>query len=114
MLNKTLSLVRAFHNLNKVQVAEKVGLSKSYITELESGDKKVTLEVLEKYSRAFGIPISSLLLFDETAQDGSFAEALRIGMTGKIVRMLEWLSAITEEADGTDEEPAAKTGTAAR
>lgn len=102
MLHKTLSLIRTFHNLNKTQVATKVGLSKSYISELESGEKKITLEVLEKYATAFNIPLSSLILFDEKAQDGSFAEAARIGVTGKIVKMLDWLATITEDVDAAN------------
>ncbi|MGJ3627810.1 helix-turn-helix domain-containing protein [Sphingomonas sp. MMS24-JH45] len=55
--------MRVFHDLNKTQVAARVGLSKSYVTELERGDKKVTLEVLEKYASAFKIPVSSLMFF---------------------------------------------------
>jgi len=83
--------------LNKVQVAERLGLSKSYVTELESGDKKVTLEVLQKYSDAFNIPMSSLMLFNERAHDSSLAESVRIQVSGKVVKMLNWLADISEE-----------------
>lgn len=44
MLNEVLRLVRVFHDLNKTQTADRVGLSKSYITEFERGDKKVTMQ----------------------------------------------------------------------
>ena len=114
MLNKTLALVRTFHNLNKTQLADKVGISKSYVSEIESGDKKVTLEILEKYSSAFGIPVSSLMLFDETARNGSFTETIRVGMTGKIVQMLQWLATITDDTDAPDKEAQSKAHYASR
>ena len=65
MLNDALKWLRLFHGLNKTQVAERVGLSKSYITEIEAGDKRVTLDVLDKYAKAFDIPVSSLMFFSE-------------------------------------------------
>ncbi|MEN5115010.1 MULTISPECIES: helix-turn-helix domain-containing protein [Brevundimonas] len=96
MLNDTLGIVRSFHNLSKVEVAAKVGLSRSYISELESGQKKVTLEVLQKYSDAFAIPMSSLLFFDEHKKDNSAVESARIAIGGKVVKMLQWISDISD------------------
>ena len=106
MLNETLKIVRSFHNLSKSEVAEKVGLSRSYITELEGGQKKVSLDVLQKYSDAFSIPVSSLMLFDEARRDGSAVESARIVVGGKILKMLQWISDISE--DNTDVEPSRK------
>ena len=37
------------------------GLSKSYVSEIEKGDKNVSMATLQKYSDAFDIPMSSLL-----------------------------------------------------
>ncbi len=101
MLNEALRLVRVFHDLNKTQVAERVGLSKSYVTELERGDKKVTLEVLQKYAVAFNIPVSSLMFFAEQAGDGSTSEKIRTTVAGKVVKMLDWIATVT--ADDSDE-----------
>ena len=97
MLNETLKIVRTFHNLSKAEVADRVGLSRSYITELEAGQKKVNLDVLEKYSAAFSIPVSSLMLFDETRRDGSPLETARLAIGGKVLKMLQWVSDISEE-----------------
>lgn len=101
MLSRTISLIRVFHNLTRAEVAEKVGISRSYLSELESGQKKITLDVLEKYSQAFNIPMSSLLLFDETASSGRFEDALRLKLTGRIVKMLEWLAEISDDDNDT-------------
>jgi len=63
MLNKALRLVRVYHDLSQVDAAERLGLSKSYVSEIEKGDKNVSMATLQKYSEAFDIPMSSLLLF---------------------------------------------------
>jgi transcriptional regulator with XRE-family HTH domain len=110
MLGEALRLIRVFHDLNKSQVAERVGLSKSYVTELERGDKKVTLEVLEKYASAFNIPVSSLMLFAERVAQGGIAESARVRVAGKVLKMLGWLAAITEDEDADESEKTAKTG----
>jgi transcriptional regulator with XRE-family HTH domain len=73
-----------------------VGLSKSYLSELEAGNKKVTLEVLEKYSSAFRIPISSLMLFAERAAQSSLSDRARGYVADKVVKMLEWIEMLTE------------------
>lgn len=99
MLNEALRLVRVFHDLNKTQAAERVGLSKSYITELERGDKKVTLEVLQKYATGFNVPLSSLMFFAEQAADGSSGEKVRTAVAGKVVKMLDWIATVTAERD---------------
>ena len=95
MLNEALRLIRVFHDLTKSQVADRVNLSRSYITELESGSKKVTLEVLEKYAEAFNLPVSHLMLFAERAEKGGASENARVTVAGKVLKMLGWLAHIS-------------------
>ena len=103
MLNEALRLVRVFHDLNKTQTASRVGLSKSYITELERGDKKVTIEVLQKYAASFNMPLSSLLFFAEQS-DASSTDRIRTVVAGKVVKMLDWIATVTSDpADGDDD-----------
>ena len=97
MENDALRLIRVFHNLNRTQVADKVGLSVSYISELESGAKRVTLDVLHKYADAFRMPASAILLFSERVSEGAATESARVAIGGKVVKMLNWLAAITED-----------------
>lgn len=99
MLNEALRLVRVFHDLNKTQTADRVGLSKSYITELERGDKKVTMEVLEKYANGFSVPLSSLMFFAEQAGNPSATEKTRTFVAGKTLKMLDWIATVTAERD---------------
>jgi transcriptional regulator with XRE-family HTH domain len=43
-------------------LAEKVGVSQTYIAKLESSDKKnPTLDLLKKLAKALGVPVTELL-----------------------------------------------------
>jgi len=102
MLNKALRLIRVYHNLTQTEAARRIGLSKSYVSELETGNKKVTLEVLEKYASAFKIPISSLMLFAEHSQDQNFAEDIRVHVADKVIKMLDWISTISDDSQSKE------------
>jgi transcriptional regulator with XRE-family HTH domain len=99
MMNEALRLIRVYHDLNKTEIADKVGLSKSYVTELEAGDKKVTIEVLDKYAYAFKIPLSSLMLFAERANGRDPQENARTLVASKVLKMLNWVADISDSEE---------------
>lgn len=92
MLNRALRLLRTYHQFTQVDLAKRLGISNSYLSELESGDKSPGFELLEKYSDIFKMPVSSILLFSEsmgaTRKPGA---KLRVAAADKILRLLEWL-----------------------
>lgn len=49
----------------QVELAEKMGISRSYISELESGLKYPTIELLKKYSAFFDVKISKIFQISE-------------------------------------------------
>lgn len=65
MLNELLRLMRVFHDLTQKELAEKLGISKSHLSEIESGKKTPTLALLESYSQVFKIPVWVILFFSE-------------------------------------------------
>lgn len=92
MQHEALRLVRVFHDMNQTTLAERLQISKSYLSEIESGKKQVTLELLQKYADTFGMPLSSLLLFAEQVEGGT-REKVRTAIAGKVVKMLDWMAA---------------------
>lgn len=97
MMHRALRLIRIYHDLNLSDASQRVGLSKSYLSEMERGRKKVSLNVLEKYSVAFDIPMSSLMLFAERIEDGGFPEKSRTYVADKALKMLDWVAMITSD-----------------
>jgi transcriptional regulator with XRE-family HTH domain len=103
LLNRALKLVRVYHNLTQSEVARRTGLSKSYVSEIESARKKVSIEILNKYSEAFEIPTSSLMLFAEHSKDKRFSEDVRVYIAAKALKMLDWIATITEPNENATE-----------
>jgi transcriptional regulator with XRE-family HTH domain len=90
MLNKALKLIRAFYDISQSDLSDKLGISKSYLSEIESGKKQPTIDILNKYSSQFDIPLSSILFFSESLDGNKITDKLRVGIAKKIVSILEW------------------------
>ena len=92
MISRALRLVRLFHRLKQTDLAARLDISNSYLSEIESGVKSPSVELLGRYSDIFSIPVSTLLLFSERLKEKKFSERMRIQAGGKILRMLEWVA----------------------
>ena len=92
MLNEALRLIRAFHDIKQKDLADKLGISNSYLSEIESGNKTPTLEIIEKYSDVFNMPSSSILFFSENLNNGEKSDKTRKHISKKVIRILDWIS----------------------
>ena len=91
MINKALKLIRQYHKVKQSELAGKFEISKSYLSEIESGKKPVSFELLEKYSKEFNIPASSLVFFSESLSGKKgVSEKFRSAFSGKILDIMEW------------------------
>lgn len=69
MFGQALKLLRRYQGLNQSALAQKIGVSRSYVSELESGNRTPSVDLLERYSKEFNIPVSSLVFFAEALED---------------------------------------------
>lgn len=69
MLGSILKHIRVFNKKTQFELAENLDISRSYISEIESGSKIPTIELLQKYSDNFNIPLSTIMLFAEEYND---------------------------------------------
>jgi transcriptional regulator with XRE-family HTH domain len=92
MLNKALRLMRVFHDLSQKDLAEKLGISKSYLSEIESGKKTLTLDLLNRYSEIFDIPPSSIMFFSESLNSDLKTEKLRTFISSKVITLLNFIA----------------------
>lgn len=92
MMNSALKVIRQYHNINQTQLAGKLCISTSYLSEIEAGKKEPTLGLIQKYSTLFNVPLSSLVVFSETL-DGSQSQAkARSFISKKMLKILEWIA----------------------
>lgn len=97
MIHPALKIIRQFHGLTQAELALKLGMSKSYLSEIESGKKSVGYELLEKYSEFFDVPVSSLVFFSENMDNpDSIPEKFRSVVAGKIIKIMEWVAVRNE------------------
>ncbi len=94
MNGQALKLIRQFHNIKQGQLASELGISNSYLSEIESGKKDITIELLDKYSKYFNIPMSSLMLFSENIEDKNTTSGkFRLSFASKLKQIMEWVVA---------------------
>lgn len=96
MLNEALKQIRVFHQLKQVELANELGISKSYLSEIESNRKSVSMDLLEKYANYFSVPASSLMMFSENLNAAKKSDKLRLKCANKIIKAMEWISARSE------------------
>ncbi len=65
LLGQVLKHIRVFNSYTQLEMAKNLGISRSYISEIESNNKTPTIEILQKYSDVFNIPLSTIMLFAE-------------------------------------------------
>ncbi len=98
MYDRALKLIRQYHRLSQAELADALKLSRSFVSELEKPNgKKPSIDVLERYASYFRIPISSLLLFAEQSGSSDLRERSRVFAADKVMKMLEWLEATTQD-----------------
>jgi transcriptional regulator with XRE-family HTH domain len=92
MISKAIKLIRQYHNLNQTQLASRLSISTSYLSELESGKKEPSLDILQKYAECFNVPLSSLVVFAETLEGSHSQSKARAFLSKKMLKVLEWIA----------------------
>lgn len=105
MLNKALKLLRVFNELSQTEMAQKLGVTKSWISEIENGHKEPTLSLLQSYAEVLDIPLSSILFFSEHMENDGASEKTRVFVSKKVIAILDYIAARSgdDEAEGSKE-----------
>lgn len=90
MLGEVLRIIRESADLNLTEGADKLGLSKSYVSEIENSKKVPTVETLHRYAEEFDIPVSSIFFFSENyaPNEGELSKKIRRALGRQIVKRL--------------------------
>lgn len=92
MIGKALKLVRQYHNKTQKEMAEILEISGSYLSEIENDKKTASLELLEKYSKHFSIPMSSILFFYENKNNSQ----AKTKIASKTLNLLDWVNKVAK------------------
>ena len=96
-LGTALKLIRQFHRYKQKDLGKKLGISSSHLSEIESGHKPVSIEILEKYSQIFDLSMSSIMIFAE--MQNSNPDKLSYKIADKAIKMLDWIAVVGTEVD---------------
>ena len=99
MIQDALRLIRVFHDLKQVELAEKLGVSKSHISEIEKGNKSPSLDLIQRYATEFKIPVSSIMFFAEELPNAKSGDKIRSKIAGKVIDILRF---VERKADAED------------
>lgn len=93
MLNQALKHLRQYHGMKQQELALQLGISNNYLSEIESGAKAhaITVDLLNRYSVIFKVPVSTLMLFSEQLDAAKRSDRLRVSMAKKVLDMLNWI-----------------------
>ena len=99
MISEALRLIRVFHDLKQIELANRIGVSKSYLSEIEAGKKLPTIQLIKKYSEEFNIPTSSIVFFAERLEDDEHStdfDAAKGIIAKKIIKFLSFVEERTK------------------
>lgn len=97
-INEALRLLRLYCRYSQAEMAERVGVTQSLISDVENGRKSVSMDLLEAYSAAVGVKMSQLLFFAEEIEGQPIARRGQLIVAEKVLHLLEKLRPVEREA----------------
>lgn len=89
MINEALRLIRVMHNTRANEMARKLGISCSYLSEIETGKKKPSIDLLENYGRVLNLRPSDIMFFSEALDEANPVDRSKMKMQQAIIRLLQ-------------------------
>lgn len=95
MIGTALKRIRTIFDYSAAEMSEQLGISRSYLSEIENNSKQPSIRLLERYSEVTGIRLSSIMLLSE--QFGEVDFELERKITSRILNSLIEKMAVMEE-----------------
>ena len=94
MLGDALRLIRVFHDRKINQLAKEIGLSASYISEIENGKKTPSLDTIEKYAEYFDTSPGAIMFFAKDIEQDK-KKPIRATMRSNFIKFLQHIEEAT-------------------
>lgn len=99
LINEALRLVRHYWGYSQSEISGALGVSQSLISDVETGRKSVSMDLLQRYSEVLGIRMSQLLFFAEEIEDEPIQRRGKLLVAEKIIKLLDAIKAPGENAE---------------
>lgn len=98
MLGEAFKIIRVFNNLTQQELATALGISDSYLSQIESGKRTPTVQTIRDFSAHFRIPVSTLMFFSEQlgSGEGEDDKESRLAFGQRILGMLTKLDRLSQ------------------
>jgi transcriptional regulator with XRE-family HTH domain len=97
MLYEALRMMRVYHDMTQTELADRLGISKSHLSEVERGKKAPTVALLEKYAKIFGVPVSSIMFFSENMTGNKALDKAKTLVSSKILALMRFIAERSSE-----------------
>ncbi|HLO85472.1 MAG TPA: helix-turn-helix transcriptional regulator [Nostocaceae cyanobacterium] len=87
---QAIKILRKFHDMTQQDLANKVGITKSHVSETESGKKNPSMATIQGYAHEFGVQPSEIVLLAEAIENpNNIDSVISVFPHPKIQAMLE-------------------------
>jgi len=85
MFGNLLKSLRQIYGLTATEISQKLGISNSYLSEIENNKKKPSIELLEQYAELFDIKLSMLIEMYENIKEENLEKSKLSSFTTKVM-----------------------------
>lgn len=99
MIGVVLKRTRIIYGYKASEMSSKLGISASYLSEIENNKKQPSLELLQKYADIYGIRLSSLILLSENMDEAEKSGKGTVFIRNIMAHLIQSMSATTGDPD---------------
>lgn len=91
MVGKILRDIRVFNHITITELSNEWNVSQGYLSEIELGKKDPTLDIIQRYSKKFRIPVSSIMFFVEHHEEPELIKKFRKFVSKGVANIFDYL-----------------------
>ena len=99
MIGDLLKRMRFIYGYKANEMSSELGISASYLSEIENNKKQPSLELLQKYADIYGIRLSSLILLSENMDEAEKLGKGTVFVRNIMAHLIQSMSAAMGDAD---------------
>lgn len=99
MIGDMLKRMRIIYGYKGSEMSSELGISASYLSEIENNKKQPSLELLKKYADIYGIRLSSLILLSENMDEAEKSDKGTVFIRNMMEHLIKNISSKASDLD---------------